>query len=220
MRRPGRSSLVAAALLASLLAPFAALVPAAADKIADKRAEARRIAAEIDRNGERISQLDEELNAAQLRHDQLASGIADAQARADAAARVTRDLRDGLDQRAAALYVGGNANVPDGATDSQSTAAAAVYTQALSARDQNLIDDYRRAREEEAARKRTLQKAQRDVEALQRVLTGARRKLEAADAEQRTLLAKVQGELGRLVHEEEARQQRAREAAARRKMEA
>src|SRR5262249_44999978 len=156
--RPGRTSLVAAAaLLAGLAAPFVGLRPAAADKISDKRAEAARIAHQIDANGERISVLDEQINEADARIGQLRQQTRLAEVHVAAADRVTSSLRGNLQTRAAALYRGGTNVVADTAS-SQANAAAAVYSEALSARDQTLIDNYRRARQDEAARRRVLQK--------------------------------------------------------------
>src|SRR5436305_491765 len=67
--RPRRTGLVlaAAALVVSVAGPLGALRPAAADKLADKKAQAARLAQQIQANDDRISQLDEAFNAANLR---------------------------------------------------------------------------------------------------------------------------------------------------------
>ncbi len=213
--------MVVAALLAGLAAPFVGSRPAAADKISDKRAEAARIARAIDANGERISVLDEQINEANSRIAQLHQQIAQAQVQVEAADRVTSSLRGDLQTRAAALYRGGT-NVFADTASSQANAAAAVYTEALSARDQTLIDNYRRAREDEASRKRALQRAEHDAETTRAALDKSRRDIESANAEEQRLYSKVKGELGVLIKQEQERQaalareraQRALEAAA------
>ncbi len=218
-RRPGRTSLVAAtALLVSLVAPLAVAVqPAGADKIGDARARAAQLARQIDANNERISLLDEQLNAANLRISQLQADIKSAQAAVATADRVSASLRGDLGTRAAALYRQG-ASEATGATTSQASSAAAVYSQALADRDQQTLSRYKRARQEQTARQKVLRGAEHAAEAQQHATLVARSQIAAANDQQRRLLAQTKGEIASLVKQAQADLAAAQAAAARRRM--
>src|SRR3954452_4277540 len=105
-----RRPVLAALLLAAVAVPVVSEAPSATaapqDELAQKQKLAEQLQAKIDANGDRISVLDEQYNQAQLAITEAADGITDTQARFDAAAQRSEDLKGELASRAAALYVG------------------------------------------------------------------------------------------------------------------
>src|SRR5437660_10880552 len=100
--------------LLSLLTLMAAASAATAAPVDDARAEATRIEAELERQGEQISRLDEQYNRARIRAQQAETelgrerqGLANAEARLEAARQL-------MTRQALIAYVhGGNASVVD-----------------------------------------------------------------------------------------------------------
>ncbi len=192
---------------------------ASADKIADKRRQAAAIAAQIQRNYDRMSLLDEQLNEARLRSAQLADQITKIRHDESVAHAKIGGLEGGIAERAASLYR--NA----GATDSLGTTAGtiaqqgsqAVYEQATASRDLAMIDQYKRAIDAYTSAQRKLGAAQQDLARQTAAITNARASLGRANAQQQQLLARTKGELATLVAQEQARQAAAAAAEARRR---
>src|SRR5215510_8244547 len=104
-RRAALASIVTAAVVVGGIG----IAPASAtpqDELAQKRAQAQKLAAQIAANGEQISILDEQYNQTQIAIDTANAGLADNQARFDAATQRSDDLRTEVASRAAVLYVG------------------------------------------------------------------------------------------------------------------
>src|SRR6478752_8255717 len=101
LRRP----VLAALLLAAVVVPVVSEAPSASaspqDQLAQKQKLAQQLEAKIAANNERISVLDEQYNQAQLAIDDATAGIADTQARFDAASQRSDSLKGELAGRAA-----------------------------------------------------------------------------------------------------------------------
>lgn len=233
--RSGRASLVA---ILALLALFSAVVAtpeqAGADRTVDAlRAKAKEIAAQIERNNERISMLDEEFQFAKVQAAQFAEKARQSSATIAAAEQRVAGLRKAVARRAVALYRNSASGTNDttSATTLQERGAAAVYTQAAASRDNAIVDDLRRARDaaEGARRKFTAAEAQQRANA--ETASKAKAELLKINAEQdrllnqndRALAAALQAERDRIAaaNEAAARQREAqrREEAARRERE-
>ena len=217
--RTGRSSLVAVtALLASIVA--SALMPgsAAADQIADKRAQAAGIAAQIDRNYDRMSQLDEDILAAQQRTEELQGEIAQTQRQASVARGHMTSLQAELATRAATLYRNaGTSNLAESASTLQEAGARSVYAQTAAAQDRDMIDRFRRARDAAKSSEQRLATAQLASREAEKAAADARAALSSTTKAQQRLLDQTKGELATLLAEEQARIAAAQEREARRR---
>jgi cell wall-associated NlpC family hydrolase len=206
--------LLAIAVFAATASPFVGASVAYATPLEQKRAEAAQIAAQIDANDTRIEILAEQYNGAVLRVAQLTRNIVAAQIQLLTAQRHADGLRSQVRARAAALYIGARSGTifPQlDAHNAQEVASRASYTAAAAARDSTLLSRLRTATTEFAARQRALRDARDRATSESNRLANTRSEITQANAQERELLAKVNGEIGDLVIQE----QRAREAAAR-----
>jgi cell wall-associated NlpC family hydrolase len=207
------SSCIALTLACSALAPSIA----SASRIDDLRAEARRIAAQIAANGDRVAALGEQYDGVLLRLDQIraqqrgaARQLADSQAK-------TALRRASVKALASQMYMSGSAE------SSQAALAQTVidvgerdtYSQAKASKDQAILDGYRIAQGDVRRRQLTLNRSERAARAERDRLRAARLQIDAANSNEEQLLAKVNGELGVLIRDEQRRQARAAQAAAR-----
>lgn len=213
-----RSLVVAISLLGSLGAPAILATDARADSIDDKRAEAEAIADEIEANGMRISQFDEELLEAQLTIGELQRRIDGANHDIDGTRKQARHQRAALADRALVLYMSGGSGPLLPALDGESfsdAGARQVYLETAAARDSEIINDLQASNHKLGEQIDALEQAQAQAETEQRRLDDARAELASANARQEQLLERTQGELAELVAAEQARQAREAEARAR-----
>ncbi len=219
--RPQRVRRVALAVVVGLVCALAVPVVAAASSAEDLRAEARRITAQINANGDQIAALGERYNGAVLHLQQIHDLQRRAVSSLAAAVQHSTALRSLKARVAARRYVAGSASggepliLSDAGASILATAAQNVYAQAVAARDNQLLDRYRRAQGELRAQQRHLDALEATAQQEADALASTRRGIETANATARSLLAKVNGRLGVLVRQEQLRQQRQAEAAAR-----
>lgn len=191
---------------------------AGADPISDKRAQAAAIQDQIDQNGERISALAEQYNAAQLRLDEAQRAIADAEQRIDAARAEVARIKHLIELRAASTYrraVQGLSVDGFDFDDARNLLTRRHYAATQSARDDSLLEQLARAQDDLARQKADAEQAHADATAEQQHIESSRGELEAANAQQAQILDKVKGELEQLVQEEARRRAEAEAAAAR-----
>jgi cell wall-associated NlpC family hydrolase len=217
----GRTLTVASSLILASLAPALPGAPALGapnDTIESKAAEAKRLEAAIAENGRRISQLDEDYNEARYRIEEATAGLADAQARIDAAQQHRDRLQSQLAGRAAALYTQAGSRSPLAEFDADSIrdlGSYSRYSEAAAEHDDALLAQLDAARELLGERQDELEAAREAAEAEQAALDARREEIEGAQAEQEELLSQVQGELAQLVRAEQRRREREAAAAAR-----
>ncbi len=204
-------------LVLTLVGSAVAPTIASASRIDDLRAEARRIAAQIASNGDRIAALGEQYDGVLYHLDQLHAQQRDAARRLAASQARAAQLHASVVALASELYITGGTQgaQADMGANAIESGARSVYAQAKSSEDQTTLDGYRAAQQDLQRRQRTLDRAESAARAERDKLEAARRQLDSANASERQLLAKVNGQLGTLIHEEQVRQQRAAEAAAR-----
>jgi cell wall-associated NlpC family hydrolase len=203
-------------LAAAMLLPQLGAVPASADPVADARAKARRLAAELDRLGERLSVLDEAYNNARLRLDAAQARVATAQARAQATQHRYDTAVQKARQRAVAAYVDGGslgtAVLLPAARDARDLSVRREYLRAAAGDDRAAIDELKAAREDLAVERAGLDKQIAAARAAAASVKASRDRAASAVSQQRRLLAQAQGELAQQVAAEQTR--RAAEAAA------
>ena len=205
------------ALLGIVLAAlplFSATV--SAGPLEDKRAEAGRIRADLERQGERISVLDEQYNRARLRVEEADSTFAATEKHLRAAERRYRAARARLARHAVDAYMHG---APAALVERLVTSNGAdlplrqQYVETATGNERQAIDDLQVAREDLTVRERKATDARTQARAAAAAAQRNRSAVERAVAVQNTVLSKVQGELAQLVAVEQAR--RAQEEARR-----
>jgi cell wall-associated NlpC family hydrolase len=178
---------------------------ASADTVASKQKEATRIAAELDRLAERASILDEDYNEARVKASNLESKTRNAQVQLARTTAKAQEATSALKQLSISAYMKGGFNASGVALGSNDPARAEYYLHSTANRQKDAIDALRAAKQQLAEQQSVLA-GQRDQ--ARRVLAGVnakRRAAEAAEDAQRALLAKVKGDLDRLVAAEQAR---------------
>lgn len=192
------------ALLGALLSP----VVAQGSPVDDKKAQAAQLQRQIDANGDRIAAIGEQYNGALLAYDKASAEIADAQRRYDAAKAELEGIRNKVNRRAAELYKSAGSQSPLGAVDVGNVTefgARAKYATAAADTDSVLMDRLKVQQEQLAIQRADLESKQAEARSQRDAATAARKNIEAANAEQQSLLAKTKGELATLVAQEQAR---------------
>jgi cell wall-associated NlpC family hydrolase len=191
---------------------------AGADAIAQKKAEASRLEDQIEAQGERLSILVERYNEAHLDVDRVTADVMGARRRLEAAQRETASVRDKVRQRAVTMYQASSLSTPLDyfrAHDLQDAAIRAAYASAVAARNDSQLSELRRATEDLTLERSRLEADMKSARAVQSRLNGQRDAVARAMVEQQATLARVQGELAKLVAEEQARRRAAAAARAR-----
>lgn len=196
-----------------------ALVPGTAqgDTISDKQAEAARIQAEITANGRRADAISEQINGAQYRLDQAQAQISAAETRIQAAEAESNRLEDLLAKRAVQIYKGAGSSTPLDAVDVQDItelSARRKYASAASNKDNSLVSELTRAREELATQKAQQETVKEQARGERESLAAAKQEIDAANAQQEQLLGSVKGELANLVAQKQAQESAAAAARA------
>ncbi|MEO7443121.1 MAG: NlpC/P60 family protein, partial [Acidimicrobiales bacterium] len=214
---------MAGALVAVAIVAFPAR--AGADPIAAKRAEAARIAEALDRQGDDVAILAEQFNVARIEADQraieLATAAAELQRSADELVRVRTTLKGRLVEAYASgggppvtlmsVLAGGPA---------EEMAVRRTYVNAVAGREQADVDGLTTATEAHETRRQAVESAEAAAAQVLRQVEGRRRAAEAAVADQRATLSKVNGELTELVEAEKVRRAEAEARQARAEVEA
>ncbi|MCC6338910.1 MAG: C40 family peptidase [Acidimicrobiia bacterium] len=204
------SSLAVAAVLATPM--VGRVAPAAGSPIDDKRAEASRLLGQIEQNGMRISALDEKFNGARLRLEEAEKSIDRAEADLAKARAEMEAIRSRVAARAVEIYKGNGTRNPLDAVDAgdmTQMAAKSKYADTTAERDDDLLGQLQRLRRDLDRQKKQYEDAREEAKAERDAIAASRDEIERANAEQRRLLARTQGELAGLVRE----QQQARAAA-------
>jgi cell wall-associated NlpC family hydrolase len=195
--------------------------PASAGPLEDKRAEASRIRAELERQGERISVLDEQYNRARLRVEEVDTAFAATEVDLRRAEQRYRAARARLARHAVDAYMHG---APAALVERLVTSNGADlplrqrYVEVAAGNERQAIDDFRAAQEDLSIRRRQAADGQRKARAAAEDAERDRSAVERAVAAQNAVLAKVQGELAQLVAVEQARRAQAEASRAQREL--
>lgn len=176
--------------------------------ISAKQAEARRLQDQIEANGERVDALNERVNGATLRRDQAQASILEAQRRIEETQAHSDAIKRELAGRAAALYIGAGSSALLGGlstNDAQDFEKRETYSGAAASKDNELIDELTRTREQLDAQQTQFQQAKDAAQSETESLTAAKRQVQELDRKQQALLAQTKGELATLVAQEQRR---------------
>ena len=201
------------ALVGALLSP----VVAQGSPVDDKKAQAAQLQKQIVANGDRIAAIGEQYNGALLAYNKASAEIVDSQRRYDAAKAQMEGIRSKVVRRAAELYKGAGTKSPLGAIDVANVTefgARSKYATAAADTDSLLIDRLKAEQERLAVERADLESKQTEARNQRDAAAAARKNIEAANAQQQSLLAKTKGELATLVAQERVRQEAAARAAA------
>lgn len=199
------------ATVGALLAPAAT-----ADPIGDKQAEAAQLEAQINSNAEKLSTLNEQINSAENQLAEANAAIKAAEDLVAAAQAKTKELRSEVARRAAAVYT--QSGSTDGveqldAANAQDLSTKQKYSSLAAQRDDQIVNQLARAKEQLTARKADAEQARQAAQEQADAIQAQKDKLDAGQAELVKLQSKVTGELAALVQKAEEERQ-AREAAA------
>lgn len=213
MRRSAR--LAGVVLTAAVLVGVLPTTSAVAAPIDDLRTQAAALETQIAETGARVAALGEQLNAAQLALDEAQVKINDAEVRIAAAKAESARLVGLVRDRMASIYrrhgLGPTASLDfSSATDAN---IRSQYAEVMTRRDNRLLDQLDAARDDLAVQRTDASRARADAQTQRDALAATKAEADAVAAEQQGLLDQVQGELGALVREEQARREAAAAAA-------
>jgi cell wall-associated NlpC family hydrolase len=217
LRRRGLVGIASLLLAGTAAVPAFGAAGAGAAPVDDRRTEAAAIQDDIEANGQRIGELAEQFNGAQLRLDQAQATIDAAQARIEAARAEVARIKELIDLRAASVYrraVQGRSLDGIDYDSAQDLLSRRHYASKQAGADDELLDQLAQAQQDLAAEKATAEAARAAAAAEQEQIEATRREVEAANGEQQQLLDQVNGELATLVAEEQARRDAATTAQA------
>ena len=201
-------------------ATAAAAFPAVsgASPVDDKKRQAAELQRQIDANDNELVTLSEQLNGAQVRHDQAQAGIDEAQRRTDAAEAERRRVRSILSRRAAQMYQGAGSTSPLSEMDVKSIGEIATrsrYASAAAEHDDALVAQLQKAKESLAVRKADLERQRAAAQAELDAKKAAKAKIDSANRQAIALKEQVKGEIATILDQEaKARAAAAQRAAA------
>jgi cell wall-associated NlpC family hydrolase len=188
-----------------------------ADPISDKQAEAQQLDAQINDNAQKLSALNEQINSTQNELDKANADIQAADALVAAAKAKTKELRDEVAQRAAAVYTqsGSTGGVEDlDAQNAQDLSTKQKYSSIAAQRDNEIVTDLAKAKEQVQLRKADAEEARQAAQSKQDELQSQQSQLQQGQAALEQLQSKVKGELAALVQQAEQERQAREQAAA------
>jgi cell wall-associated NlpC family hydrolase len=204
-----RACTAALVLLSALATINSGTASAQTTELDADKATAANLAVQIQVNGEKLGQLDELANQAQLELDQAKAASVDAQHRIDDAASNAEKLRVLLVRRAVMSYELGGVRAPVAGIDTTSVTDFQIqtrYTAVANERDQTLVAQYKRAEQRLAVAKRQYDQHVQEAAAQRDALAKNRADAAALYGVQTQLLAQVQGRIATLVHQDQAAQ--------------
>ncbi|MBM3659631.1 MAG: hypothetical protein FJW95_09025 [Actinobacteria bacterium] len=215
-RRSRRTFVRALFLLGALggVAAVAPTVPAGAAPIDDLRAQAAQVEGQLNDLSVKLGALHEQIITRQEQIDIARQTIADAQTGiAMSQAEVAR-IQALIRERAASVYrKSGVDGVNQFDTDIRERASRRKYANATSQRDDILLDQLDRAKEDLASKQSVAEKLKAEVQKQQDALKSQEAEFAAQEAELDRVKRGIDGQIAQLVAEEQARR-RAAEAAA------
>jgi cell wall-associated NlpC family hydrolase len=182
--------------------------PAGADPAGDKRAEARRIADELDRLGQSVSTLAEQLDGGQLKADQLAADAAAAERDLAKAETQASGAKARLAAEAVNSYVKGGMELGAAppAADSGDPLRRRQYTMTLQAQRADVLDAAKAQAQIVREKKDLLDRARAEAQGAVADVAQAQHQAEQAAAQLEAAQGKVDGELAALVQEQQDEQ--------------
>jgi cell wall-associated NlpC family hydrolase len=206
-RAPRRRIFVALTVSLSLGIAAVVLPPAGADQLSDKRAEAAQIADKLAALDARAMELNAQYERVNFELKQAEAKVAEAQAWAAQTAKELDDRRQDVKDYAIAAYQMGNDSPEFDAlitSDATTGAEKRSYLENLSGSRQDVVDALNAAKLKASEDTERLEAAQGEAAARAAEIEQTRTAANSAADEQRSLNARVQGELASLVAAETA----------------
>jgi cell wall-associated NlpC family hydrolase len=191
----------------SLVLSLLGAASAAASPIQDKQAQAARIQAQLDAQGNKISQLDEQYNRAQM--GVASSQASYAKAQADLAAANARfdQIKSQMSGAAVNAYMhGGNTSMLEQLvkSDGKDLAVRKTYVEAAAADQTSTLDALRAARQDLQAQQSKLKASADSAKQAASNLASQKSAIDAAIAAQQATLNSVKGDLAQLIAQQQA----------------
>lgn len=191
----------------SLLLSLLGAASAAASPIQDKQAQAARIQAQLDAQGNKISQLDEQYNRAQMNVASTQAALVKAQADLAAANQRFSQIKSQMSQTAVNAYMhGGNTSMIEQLvkSDGKDLAVRKTYVEAAAADQTSTLDQLRAARQDLEAQQAKLKASSDSARQAASTLASQKSAIDAAIADQQATLSKVKGDIAQLIAQEQA----------------
>lgn len=191
----------------SLILALLGAASAAASPIQDKQAEAARIQAQLDAQGNKISQLDEQYNRAQMNVASTQAGYAKAQADLAAANARFAQVKSQMSQAAVNAYMhGGNTSMIEQLVKSngKDLAVRKTYVEAAAADQNSTLDALKAARQDLQAQQANLKNAADSAKSAAASLASQKAAIDAAISAQQATLNKVKGDVAALIAQQQA----------------
>lgn len=200
-------ALLATVFVLPTLGLAATAAPAGADDLALKQAQAARIVAQLNANGQRISALAEQLDQARVKAAALNQQVAQAQASLAQTTAQMSAVRGRLTAQAVTAYIsGGGASVVQLLTagSGDDLALRRHYADTVAGTERGAMEAMRSAQQDLAARQAQLRADQKAAKAALDQVDAAQAAAGSVDAQNRALLASVQGDIATLVAQQQA----------------
>jgi len=223
--RPRAAALIAATLVFATAGTFTTTALAHATPQSDLASEQQKAAdleAQIEANGNRVSQLDEQYTSAQLAIENATAQIAADQQALDAKQKQTEAVRGQLASRSAELYMGAGNPAPLATLDvgnARELGSRTAYASAAADQDRQLLDAVKVAVEQLGIQQKSLEAAKAAAVKQRDELDKARQEITQASEQQQALLGQVNGHIKTLVNQIQAEKAAEQEAQARASME-
>jgi cell wall-associated NlpC family hydrolase len=191
----------------SLLLSFLGAASAAASPIQDKQAQAARIQAQLDAQGNKISQLDEQYNRAQMSVASTQASYAKAQADLAAANARFAEVKSHMSEAAINAYThGGNTSMIEQLvkSDGKDLAVRKTYVETAAADQRSALDELRAARQDLEAQQSKLKASADSAKSAASNLASQKAAIDSAIAAQQATLNKVKGDVAQLIAQQQA----------------
>ncbi|MDP8975822.1 MAG: transglycosylase family protein [Actinomycetota bacterium] len=188
--------------------PFLGGSSALGGTIDEKRAEAARLQSRIDAQAERIAALDRQSAASRQRADQADFAVAKARSELAQADQRMAEIGVRLSSVAVEAYVQGSPvsflEQLD-STDGKDLLVRSQYFKTTASGQRDALDALKAARADLALKRSVLEQAQQSARSAASSVEAQLLAVAEAESSQRNILARVNGELGQLLREEQAR---------------
>ena len=215
--RPRRTLARALFLLVAIggVAAVAPVAPASAQSIDDLNAKAAQVESQMNDLGVQLGVLYEQIKSTEFQIDQAKQTIAESQAGIESAQALVTRITVLVQERAATVYRKAGLNgVGEFDTDIREQASRRKYANATNQRDDQLLNQLDRAKEDLAARQQSAEKLKAEVQAQQDTLKSQEAEFASQKAELERIKSGIDGQIAELVAAEQARRAAAEAAAA------
>lgn len=205
-RMPSRGRLIIA--ITVLVSVLFIAQSAFASPVDDKKKQAAQLAAQIESNGDKISLLAEEYNAAVEELDHLDDSVKEAQSQLELAEAQNTEVKSRVQKRAVTMYTSSSGDEIDD-SNKVDIIRKDQYVNIATGNDDTTLKTLVVTKETVSERKADLEDQLKNISDQKAKLADQKKAIENANATQKSLLNKTKGELAALVAQQQAKAQRA-----------